>query len=164
MLKATRPKVQRGLTGPLAPSFSTLNGVAAADPRQHDEENERRLVADNGVFFRRGLEALRGHWHPDEVLNAPGHEAAKRCGREARTTFAVAVLNKQGDVVDVDLKTPSGCPELDAEAIAAFKRVAQFPHPPAGIFTAPDGTPTETARYPVRFIVTFGGGLQLDWR
>mgnify|MGYP006194647243 CR=1 FL=1 len=73
-------------------------------------------------------------------------------------------LKEEGHVVDVDLKVPSGCPGLDEEAIAAFKRVAHFPHPPAGIFVAPDGSPRKTARYPVRFIVTFDGGLRLDWR
>jgi hypothetical protein len=62
------------------------------------------------------------------------------------------------------VKRESGCPALDDEAVAAFKRVARFPHPPTGIFFLPDGTPTDTARYPVRFIVTFDGGLQLDWR
>ena len=86
------------------------------------------------------------------------------CALPICTTYAVAVLDKQGNVVDVDLKTPSGCPALDDEAVAAFKRVAQFPHPPDGIFVSPDGTPTETARYPVRFIVTFDGGFQLHWQ
>ncbi len=160
-LAATTPKRPRPATGVLAPSAAGLQRVAGADPRMHDEETERRLMADFGPFFRRGLEALRGNWHPDEVLNRG--DTARRCGRQTRTTYAVAVLDKKGSVVDVDLKAPSGCPGLDDEAIAAFKRVAQFPHPPAGIFVGPDGSALETARYPVRFIVRFDGGLQLDW-
>ncbi len=162
-LAATRPRPARVPMGELAPTFSSLDRVAFNDPRMHDEENERRMAEDFGPFFRRGLEALRGNWHPNEVLDNTEHDPTRRCGRQDRTTFAVAVLDKEGNVVDVDLKTPSGCPALDDEAVAAFKRVARFPHPPAGIFVAPDGTPTETARYPVRFIVTFEGGFQLLW-
>jgi hypothetical protein len=41
--------------------------------------------------------------------------------------------------------------------------VARFPHPPPGIFFGPDGSELETARYPVRFIVTFDGLVHLDW-
>lgn len=163
-LAATTPKRPRSPTGALAPSTAGLHSVAGNDPRLHDEATERRLMEDFGPFFRRGLEALRGHWHPDEVLNENERDPTKRCGRQTRTTYAVAVIDKQGYVVDVDLRKPSGCPGLDEEAIAAFKRVAHFPFPPAGIFVAPDGTPRETARYPVRFIVTFDGGLRLDWR
>lgn len=152
------------LDGPLKPSFSTLDRVAYADPRMHDEETERRLQVDHGPFFRRGLEALRGQWHPGEVLTQTERDPTRRCGRTTRTTFAVAVLDRQGNVVDVEVKNPSGCPDLDDEAVAAFKRVARFPHPPEGIFISPEGEPMQTARYPVRFIVTFDGGLRLDWR
>jgi TonB family protein len=151
-------------SGELLPSLGTLGRVAFADPKLHDEETEQRLQRDHGAFFRRGLEALRSQWHPDEVLRHTEHDPARRCGRRDRTTFAVAVIDKKGNVVDVDLKNPSGCPDLDAEAVAAFMRVAVFPYPPPEIFIGPDDTPLDTARYPVRFIVTFDGGLQLDWR
>ena len=162
-LAATRPR-RRAPTGVLAPSLSTLSRVAGADPRLHDERTEQRLMEDYGTFFRRGLEALRGHWRPAEVLRDTERDPARRCGREDRMTYAVAIIDHDGKVLDVDLRTPSGCPELDEEAVAAFKRVASFPHPPKGIFVGPDGTEMETARYPVRFLVTFNGGFQLDWR
>lgn len=162
-LSATRPQPLSGSGLPL-PDPATVARIANADPRLHDEETEQRLMEDHGAFFRRGLEALRSQWRPGEVLQQIEGDPMRRCGRTTRTTYAVAVLDKEGNVVDVDLKKPSGCPELDAEAIAAFKRVARFPHPPDGIFVGPDGAPLRTARYPVRFIVTFDGGLQLDWR
>ena len=85
------------------------------------------------------------------------------CGRKTRTTKAVAIINTEGTVVDVEMVDESGCAALDTEAVAAFKRVAQFPYPPKGLFVNPDGTPALTARYPVRFIVSFDGGLRLDW-
>lgn len=165
-LRATRPKPSTAIPAELMPSIATLDRVAAADPRMHDDELERRMAHDYGQFFRRGLEALRSNWHPVVVLNRTerSRDPERRCGRRDRTTFAVAVIDKQGNVVDVDLKNPSGCDDLDEEAVAAFKRVGQFPHPPEEIFVAPDGTPMETARYPVRFIVMFNGGIQLDWR
>jgi TonB family protein len=163
-LAETRPKPLRMPTGDLLPTDDVLERVAAADPRLHDEENERRLMEDFGPFFRRGLEALRGNWHPDEVLRVTERDPQRRCGRKNRTTFAIAVLDREGNVVDVELKNPSGCSDLDEEAVAAFKRVAKFPYPPAGIFIGPDGSELATARYPVRFIVTFDGGLRLDWR
>lgn len=161
-LAATTPKRPRMASGPLAPSFAQLHGVAGADPRLHDERTERRLAESFGPFFRRGLEALRGNWHPDAVLREPA--VLRRCGRVARTSYAVALLDREGRVADVELMRSSGCPELDDEAVAAFKRVGHFPHPPAGIFVGPDGSLLELARYPVRFIVTFDGGLRLDWR
>jgi TonB family protein len=163
-LASTRPRPAPMLSGALAPSFAALDRVAANDPRMHDDENERRIMEDFGSFFRRGLEALRSNWHPDEVLDETERDPHRRCGHSDRMTQAVAVLDKSGHVVDVELKKESGCPDLDAEAVRAFKRVAMFPHPPAGLFKAPDGTPTETTRYPVRFIVTFDGGIRLDWR
>ncbi len=148
--------------GPLAPSFANLARVANADPRLHDDENEARLAENYGPFFRRGLEALRSQWRPDEVLDREG--VARRCARGgARTTRAVAVIDAFGNVVDVELKDASGCPELDDEAVAAFRRVARFPHPPKGLFRDPEGNETTTARMPVRFIVTFDGGIRLEW-
>jgi TonB family protein len=152
-------------TGVLAPSFDTLERVAANDARLHDEQNERRLQEDYGTFFRRGIEALRSQWHPDDVLAvADRRDPTKLCGKQNRTTWAVAVIDRKGNVVDVDMKKPSGCPQLDEEAIAAFLRVAQFPNPPSGLFVNPDMTPAKTARYPVRFIVTFDGSVRLEWR
>lgn len=164
-LAMSRPPTPKLPSGVLAPSATQLDRVVMSDASLHDEATERRLMQDHSQFFRRGLEALRSNWHPDVVLRETerSRDASRRCGARDRTTFAVAVLDRKGRVVDVDLKSDSGCADLDQEAIAAFMRVAQFPHPPEGIFVAPDGTPTETARYPVRFIVTFNGGLRLDW-
>jgi TonB family protein len=151
-------------TGALAPRAATLGAVAAADARLYDEQTEKKLQEDHGPFFRRGIEALRGQWHPQDVLRqADLLDATRLCGKQTRTTFAVAVLDMSGNVVDVDVKNPSGCPQLDDEAVRAFRRVAQFPHPPQGLFVNPDGTPSKTTRYPVRFIVTFDGRLRIDW-
>jgi TonB family protein len=154
----------RAPEGVLPPSFSTLDRVVAADARLHDDQNERRLVEDFGPFFRRGLEALRATWHPDDVLRRDRDDEVRRCARETRTTHGVAVIDRDGDVIDVELKRPSGCPMLDTEALAAFRRVGRFLHPPAGLFVDGVGEPTTTARLPVRFIVSFDGSVQLDWR
>ena len=159
-LAANAPKAP---VGALAPSLSTLERVAFDDARLHDDENEARLQTDYGPFFRRGIEALRGHWHPDDALRADRFASVKRCSNKTRTTFAIAVINRSGDVIDVELRNPSGCPELDEEAVAAFRRVAMFPNPPEGLFVNPNGTPAATARYPVRFVVSFDGRLRLDW-
>ena len=135
-----------------------------SDARLFDEQTEKRMAANFGPFLQRGVNALRGHWHPDRVLDNPVGDSTRLCGKQRRQTYAVAVMNKAGKVIDVELKNPSGCPQLDDEAVAAFKRVGEFPYPPAAMFVAPDGTPTATARFPVRFIVTFDGGISLDWR
>ena len=161
-LATPAPKIP---TGVLAPSLATLDRVAASDARLFDEKTEQRLQEDFGTFFRRGIEALRGQWHPDEVLSrGDPRDASKLCGKQTRTTYAVAVIDRSGNVVDVDMRRSSECPQLDEEAIAAFLRVAQFPHPPSGLFVDSDGVQVATARYPVRFIVSFDGGLRLDWR
>lgn len=152
-------------TGVLAPSFSNLASVANNDSRLHDDENEARLQENFGPFFRRGIEALRSQWHPDDALRMANPEDPTRlCGRSLRTTRAIAIINKAGKVIDVELKESSGCLALDNEAVSAFKRVGNFPHPPSGLFVLPDGSPAETARMPVRFIVSFNGGFRLDWQ
>jgi outer membrane biosynthesis protein TonB len=163
-LKRTQPRSVRMPTGTLAPTFNQLQSVAANDPRMHDEETERRLMVDHGAFFRRGVESLRRAWHPLEAVRRANRDPTRRCGWRTRTTFAVAVLDKTGRVVDVDLKDASGCADLDDEAVAAFKRVTRFPSPPLDLFKAPDGTPLETARFPVRFIVAFDGSVRLQWQ
>jgi TonB family protein len=163
-LRRTTPRLAPRPAGDLAPSAGTIHRVAANDPRMHDEETEQRLMVDHGAFFRRGLESLRGNWHPNEVLRRNRYDRRRRCSARTRTTFAVAVLDRTGNVVEVELKDPSGCDDLDDEAVAAFKRAAKFPRPPRGIFKAPDGTELETARFPVHFIVTFDGGLRLHWQ
>jgi TonB family protein len=150
--------------GFLAPSTSTLAQVANADARLHDDENERRLVEDYGPFFRRGLEALRATWHPDDVLRRDRSDEVRRCARQTRETLAIAVIDRDGHVVDVQLSRASGCPALDGEALAAFRRVARFPYPPEGLFVDGAGAPAATARLPVRFIVSFDGSVRLDWR
>jgi TonB family protein len=154
----------RPLDGGRAPSTSTLAQVATADARLHDDENEQRLIVDYGPFFRRGLEALRATWHPDDVLRRDRSDEVRRCAQQTRETLGIAVINRDGDVVDVQLSRASGCPPLDGEALAAFRRVARFPHPPAGLFVDGVGAPSSTARLPVRFIVSFDGSVRLDWR
>jgi TonB family protein len=151
-------------TTTLGPKASTLARIANADARLHDDDNERRLQTDFGPFFRRGIEALRPRWHPDEVLGDRQDPQTRRCAQQTRTTLAVAIIDRSGNVIDVELKSSSGCPSLDDEAIAAFRKVAQFPNPPEGLFVDGEGTPTKTARYPVRFIVTFDGRIRLDWQ
>lgn len=164
LMQSLAETTPRAPTGVLAPSFASLSRVADNDPRMHDDENERRLQEDHGPFFRRGIEALRRTWHPDDALRTLDRgDPTRLCGRKTRTTKAVAIIDTNGTVVDVEVLGESGCAVLDTEAVAAFKRVAQFPHPPKGIFVNPDGTPALTARYPVRFIVSFDGGLRLDW-
>jgi TonB family protein len=151
-------------SGVLTQSVASLAQVVNNDPRMHDDENERRLQENHGPFFRRGIEALRRTWHPDDALRTLDRgDPTRLCGRKTRTTKAVAIINTEGTVVDVEIVDESGCAALDTEAVAAFKRVAQFPYPPKGLFVNPDGTPALTARYPVRFIVSFDGGLRLDW-
>ena len=151
-------------SGVLTQSSASLAQVVNNDPRMHDDDNERRLQENHGPFFRRGIEALRRTWHPDDALRTLDRgDPTRLCGRKTRTTKAVAIINTEGTVVDVEIVDESGCAVLDTEAVAAFKRVAQFPNPPRGLFVNPDGTPALTARYPVRFIVSFDGGLRLDW-
>ena len=148
-------------TGVLKPSFRTLQTVANNDMRLHDDEAEAEIAENFGPFFRRGIEALRRTWHPEDPLMDP--DVRRRCQTTLRTTQAVATLDRSGKILDVEVKRGSGCPELDAEAVKAWRLVAELPHPPKGLFVLPDGTPSETARMPVRFIVSFDGGLRLTY-
>lgn len=164
LLQSLAVKTPPAPTGVLTQSLASLSQVVDNDPRMHDDDNERRLQENHGPFFRRGIEALRRTWHPDDALRTLDRgDPTRLCGRKTRTTKAVAIIDTEGTVVDVEVVDESGCAALDTEAVAAFKRVARFPYPPKGLFVNHDGTPAPTARYPVRFIVSFDGGLRLDW-
>jgi TonB family protein len=155
----------RRASGPLVPSNAAVSRIASDDVRLRDEVVERELMEDHGPFFQRGIEALRRSWKPMDVLRkGDAFDPTRLCGRETRTTFAVATIDREGNVLDVEVRMPSGCEPLDAEAVETFKRVARFPFPPKGLFIKPDGSPAATARYPVRFIVSFDGRSWLDWR
>jgi TonB family protein len=151
-------------TGVLTQSVASLAQVVNNDPRLHDDENERRLQEDHGPFIRRSVEALRRSWFPEDALRTLDRgDPTRLCGRKTRTTKAVAIIDTAGTVLDVEIVEESGCAALDTEAVAAIKRVAQFPYPPRVGFVNPDGTPALTARFPMRFTFGFDGGLRLDW-
>jgi TonB family protein len=56
-----------------------------------------------------------------------------------RVTQVLVTLDSKGELIKVDILSPSGVEALDAAAVEAFRAAAPFPNPPKGM-VEPDGT------------------------
>jgi protein TonB len=86
-------------------------------------------------FFLRVQEQFEQHWRSmiqdsvNQIYKAGGRLPS---GRDHKTHVKV-VLNEQGKLMTVIVQGSSGRMEIDQAAIDAFKKAAQFPHPPKGM-------------------------------
>ena len=86
-------------------------------------------------YFQRIRERLDQAWVPilrERLL------IYYRAGRQLasdmdHTTRVIVTLNEKGEVVRVQLLSPSGIRDLDDAAIAAFNKAGPFPNPPRGM-------------------------------
>lgn len=92
-------------------------------------------------YYNRIKEALRQHWEPNvrekvKIIYRKGRSIAST---QDRITQVMVTLNKDGELIRVDVITASGIESLDAAAVEAFREAAPFPNPPKGM-VEPDGT------------------------
>lgn len=107
--------------------------------------NTREYIYYN--YFSRIKERILQHWEPSikRRITKLVYQGRYMASTGDRTTHLLITLNKNGQLVRVQVKSPSGLRDLDEEAIKAFEAAAPFPNPPQGLVES-DGT------------------IKLDWR
>ncbi len=83
-------------------------------------------------FFNRIHKKVSQNWYPQNVLEARD-PTGNLYGYKDRETIIGVVLNEKGALLDARVVRQSGVYALDDEALAAFKRAAPFPNPPAAL-------------------------------
>lgn len=92
-------------------------------------------------FYSRIRRQLNQHWGGKvrEKVTKIIKEGRSIASTDDKVTRLMITLNRQGQLVKVQVLSDSGIRDLDEAAIEAFQEAAPFPNPPAGIVEA-DGT------------------------
>lgn len=92
-------------------------------------------------YFTRIRNQLQQYWEPSvrHRLHKLVRSGRSIASQNPRTTKVLITLNRQGNLVRVQVLEDSGLRDLDEAAIDAFREAAPFPNPPVGIVD-PDGT------------------------
>ncbi|MBX3020806.1 MAG: energy transducer TonB [Bdellovibrionales bacterium] len=93
------------------------------------------------TYYNRIKEALRHHWEPNvrEKVKIIYRQGRTIASAKDRVTQVLVTLNKEGELIKVEVLTQSGVIDLDNAAVEAFRNAAPFPNPPKGM-VEPDGT------------------------
>ncbi len=83
-------------------------------------------------FFNRLHQKVSQNWYPQSILETRD-PTGNLYGYKDRETVIGVVLNEKGALLDARIVRQSGVFALDDEALAAFKRAAPFPNPPAAL-------------------------------
>jgi len=92
-------------------------------------------------YYQRIRSQIRQHWEPSirakvRSIFAQGRSIAST---KDHVTRVIIVLNKQGELIKVQVVGQSGVKDLDDAAVEAFRAAQPFPNPPKGIVDN-DGT------------------------
>lgn len=92
-------------------------------------------------FYARIRRQLNQHWSGKirEKVSKIFKEGRSIASSEDKVTKLLITLNRQGQLVRVQVLNDSGVRDLDDAAVESFKEAAPFPNPPQGIVD-PDGT------------------------
>lgn len=90
-----------------------------------------------GLFVGLLNEKLREQWRAKEVYQRV--DPRGRLGGSMFSTILDVRIRADGSLEQVAVRTSSGVPELDTEALEAFKRAQPLPHPPAGVLDGQGG-------------------------
>ena len=129
---------------PIAPEQTGDEGnnqeIAATDDYLKDVEVGMQTMLSTREFvyysyYNRIKEKIRQHWEPEirakvKLIYRQGRSIASS---KDHITQVVITLNNQGELVSVDVVTPSGLNQLDDAAIDAFRAAQPFPNPPKGL-------------------------------
>jgi protein TonB len=93
------------------------------------------------AYYSRIKDALRQHWEPTvrekvKIIYRQGRSIASATDR---VTQVLVTLNKNGELIKVEVLTQSGVEALDSAAVESFRAAAPFPNPPKGMVES-DGT------------------------
>jgi TonB family protein len=157
--KEKKPKEQGDLPElkDLSPKFSLSPGPKApdseknGDPSQSDDyikdvnTGMQTLLSTREFvyysYYARIKEAIRQHWEPNvrEKVKIIYRQGRSIASAKDRVTQVLVTLNAKGELIKVEILSPSGVEQLDGAAVEAFRSASPFPNPPKGM-VEPDGT------------------------
>ncbi len=132
--------------GPKANMFDENGNPSQTDDYLKDVQSGLQTLLSTREFiyysyYNRIKEALRQHWEPNvrekvKIIYRKGRNIASA---KDRVTQVLVTLDKAGELIKVEVISPSGVEALDAAATEAFRDAAPFPNPPKGMVEK-DGT------------------------
>lgn len=136
---APPPPVQPGEEGQSAEASATDDYLKDVETGLQTMLSTREFVYYS--YYARIKERIKQHWEPNI------RDRVKMIFRQGRTiasakdhlTQVVITLNKEGELIRVEVITPSGVEALDDAAVQAFRAAQPFPNPPKGLIEE-DGT------------------------
>lgn len=116
------------------------NQVSQTDDYLKDVETDMQTMLSTREFvyytyYARIKERIRQHWEPTvrgkvKMIYRQGRTIAST---KDHITQVVITLNKKGELLGVEVVTPSGLVQLDDAAVEAFRAAQPFPNPPRGL-------------------------------
>lgn len=129
----------------LRPSDEVLERVVGGGNVDHIEDAEEgELTALSAKqdkfasFFNRMKRQVAQNWEAGALWRRRDPTGTVY-GFKSRITEVRVSLSPKGELVKVQVVTPSGVAELDEEAMRAFRAAAPFPNPPEGLITPSTG-------------------------
>ncbi len=122
--------------GQTASDAARLSGLPRADHLLVEEDDETSLNTwrfKHATFFNRVADGVRQVWAGGEILGMVDPRG-NIYGVEDRRSLIQMTLDREGNLVDVAIREPSGVPALDDEAIRAIREAAPFLNPPSALF------------------------------
>lgn len=139
LAEASRRDHQRGKAAPGVPFQDPLGGM---QPREYvpgmPQGAEAALNTREYMFFtyfQRIRESLDQAWRPilRERIAWIYKKGRKLAADTEYVTRTLVTLNRDGEIVRVQVLDDSGAQELDAAALGALNSAGPFPNPPAGL-------------------------------
>jgi len=132
--------------GPKAPAMDENGNPSATDDHLKDVQSGLQTLLSTREFvyyayYARIKDSLRQHWEPNvrEKVKIIYRQGRNIASAQDRVTQVMVTLNKNGELVKVEVLTQSGVEALDGAAVEAFRQAAPFPNPPKGMVES-DGT------------------------
>lgn len=122
------------------PSWKELAGSAGSPFSESvanvEEGAQTRLNSwqwKHAVFFNRIKTRVAANWSPNTQIKRFDPKGAQIGGQDRLTSLRVTI-DRRGNMIDVEVISPSGVGYLDDEAVKAFKNAAPFANPPKQLF------------------------------
>lgn len=132
--------------GPKGPKLEENGNPSQTDDHLKDVNTGLQTLLSTREFvyyayYSRIKDALRQHWEPTvrekvKIIYRQGRSIASATDR---VTQVLVTLNKNGELIKVEVLTQSGVEALDSAAVESFRAAAPFPNPPKGMVES-DGT------------------------
>ncbi len=133
MQMSPRPPTQPGDEGQTADASATDDYLKDVETGLQTMLSTREFIYYS--YYARIKERIKQHWEPNirdrvKMIFRQGRNIASA---KDHITQVVITLNRNGELVGIEVITPSGVEALDDAAVQAFRAAAPFPNPPKGL-------------------------------